>query len=50
MTRHFARIEPFPQLTKWYDRITGRPAFEASLPPTGADLLYTRDFYEPWDG
>ncbi|MDJ0827524.1 MAG: glutathione S-transferase family protein [Rhodobacter sp.] len=50
MTRHFARIEPFETLAAWYGRITARPAFQASLPPKGARLLYSHDFYEPWDG
>jgi glutathione S-transferase len=49
MARHFARIEPFPEMTKWYQRLTERPAFQAALPPAGADLLYARDFYEPWE-
>ncbi|XDA96800.1 glutathione S-transferase family protein [Sulfitobacter sp. LCG007] len=46
MARHFARLDDFPALRAWYDRITERPAFEAAL-PTG-DLLYRQDFYEPW--
>ncbi|MGB8622586.1 MAG: glutathione S-transferase family protein [Paracoccaceae bacterium] len=50
MARHFARIEPFPNLTQWYDAITDRPAFKASVPDEGADLLYKQDFYEAWDG
>ncbi|MBT8476934.1 MAG: glutathione S-transferase family protein [Alphaproteobacteria bacterium] len=50
MGRHFAPIEPFAELTKWYARITERPAFQASLPPEGAERLYARDFYEAWDG
>ncbi|MDJ0626924.1 MAG: glutathione S-transferase family protein [Rhodobacter sp.] len=50
MARHFARIEPLPALAAWYGRVTARPAFRASLPPEGAALLYSRDFYEPWDG
>ena len=49
MARHFARIEPYPELTKWYERITARPAFRASLPPEGADVLYRRDFYPAWE-
>lgn len=49
MARHFARTDPYPELTKWYARITERPAFQASLPPEG-ERLYTRDFYEAWDG
>ena len=49
MTRHFARIEPFLNLARWYGRITARDCFQKALPPDGADLLYRRDFYEPWD-
>ncbi len=49
MARHFARIEPFPELTKWYQRISERPAFQAALPGQGSELLYGRDFYEAWD-
>ncbi|MBV1868667.1 MAG: glutathione S-transferase family protein [Marinosulfonomonas sp.] len=48
MSRHFARIEPFPALSAWYARITERPGFVASLPPEGADSLYAQDFYAPW--
>lgn len=50
MARHFARLEPFAALAAWYRRVTARPAFIRSLPPAGADRLYTRDFYEAWDG
>ncbi len=49
MGRHFAKLEPFPALAKWYERITERPAFRASLPPEGAELLYRQDFYPPWE-
>lgn len=49
MARHFARIEGFPELTKWYQRITERPSFAKSIPPEGTDGLYDRDFYEAWD-
>lgn len=49
MARHFARIEPFPELAKWYARLTERPAFQAALPPEDADRLYTRDFYPAWE-
>lgn len=49
MARHFARIEPFAELTKWYARLTERPAFQESLPPSDAARLYERDFYEAWD-
>ena len=50
MARHFARIDGYAALAKWYDSITARPAFIASLPPSGASLLYEKEFYEPWDG
>ncbi len=49
MARHFAPIDSFPALTKWYERITERPAFRASLPGDGAARLYERDFYEAWN-
>ncbi|MCU9847133.1 glutathione S-transferase family protein [Defluviimonas sp. WL0024] len=50
MARHFARLEAFPTLAAWYDRVTARPAFKKALPPKRAELLYKRDFYEAWDG
>ena len=49
MARHFVRTEEFPALQAWYDRITARPGFIASLPIEDADRLYTRDYYEPWE-
>jgi glutathione S-transferase len=48
MARHFARTEPFPELTRWYERLSERPAFQASLPPEG-EGLYRQEFYPPWD-
>ena len=48
MTRHFARIEPFEAVTAWYYRITERTGFKASLPPKGVKLLYSKEFYPPW--
>jgi glutathione S-transferase len=50
MARHFVRTDPWPELTRWYARITERPAFVQSLPPEGAERLYKKDFYEAWDG
>ncbi len=50
MARHFTRIEGFENLTDWYQRLTKRPAFKASLPPKGATLLWPQEFFEPWDG
>ncbi|MBO6602920.1 MULTISPECIES: glutathione S-transferase family protein [Paracoccaceae] len=48
MARHFARLEPFAAAAAWYDRITARPGFKASLPAGRG--LYTRDYYEAWSG
>ena len=48
MARHFARLDPFPAVAAWYERIAARPAFRASLPRDGGHL-YARAFYEPWD-
>jgi len=50
MARHFARIDGFPGLADWYQRISRRAAFRASLPPKGADLLWKQEFYEPLNG
>lgn len=51
MARHYVKTENWPELTHWYERISSRPAFQASLPPEGADLLYSKEFYEvPGDG
>ena len=49
MARHFARTDDFPALEAWYDRVTDRDGFRASLPPDGADRLYDRDFYPAWE-
>lgn len=49
MARHFAPTEPLPALQAWYERITARPGFIASLPVEDADRLYTRDYYAPWE-
>jgi glutathione S-transferase len=48
MARHFARTDAYAALMNWYDRITERPSFIASLPPEDG-RLYTQDFYEAWD-
>ncbi|SER55199.1 glutathione S-transferase [Tranquillimonas rosea] len=49
MARHFATFEGFPQVAEWYERITDRPAFQAALPPEGADRLYAQQFYPAWE-
>jgi glutathione S-transferase len=49
MARHFVRTAEFPALQAWYERISARPGFVASLPIEDSDRLYTRDYYEPWE-
>jgi len=46
MARHFARLDGFPETTAWFDRITARPAFRASLPGPDSARLYEKPFYE----
>jgi glutathione S-transferase len=46
MARHFAKLDAFPAVAAWYDRITAREAFQMALPR--ADALYVQDFYAPW--
>lgn len=50
MALHFARLDDYPNSRAWYERITARPAFKASLPPDGVVLLWEQDFYRPLDG
>jgi len=50
MARHFARLDPFPQTVAWYERLSGREGFRASLPAGDGARIYDRDFYEAWDG
>lgn len=46
MARHFAKIDSFPAVSAWYDRITERAAFRSALP--GGDGIYSQDFYPAW--
>lgn len=48
MARHFARMDAFPHLDAWYDRITARPAFQASVPTEG-QMLYPKEFFPAWE-
>ena len=49
MASHFAALDKHPETSKWYARITERPAFKASLPESGGGL-YDKDFYPAWEG
>ncbi|MEO1140041.1 MAG: glutathione binding-like protein, partial [Pseudomonadota bacterium] len=46
MGLHFAMLDGFPEVEKWYKRITERAAFGACLPGGDAPKLYENDFYE----
>jgi len=49
MARHFARLDDHPETALWFDRITERDSFKASLPESGSGI-YDRDFYPAWEG
>jgi len=46
MARFFVKLDKFPAVAAWYERITERPAFAKSLP--SEDGIFTREFYAPW--
>lgn len=46
MSLFFVSLERHARLADWYERITARPAFQASLPQ--GDGIYQKDFYPPW--
>jgi glutathione S-transferase len=46
MARHFAPLDDVPQVSAWYDRLEARPAFQASLPPEGAETIYQGRVFE----
>lgn len=48
MARHFAKLDTHPAVGQWFNRITDRPAFKASL-PTDTQRLYVREFYPAWE-
>jgi len=47
MARHFATLDGFPNTTTWYERISERPAFQASL-PKGEERLFQQNFFATW--
>jgi len=49
MARHFAPLDGFPEVKRCYNQITERETFQSALPPEGAELLFERDFYPPWE-
>ncbi|WP_299597500.1 glutathione S-transferase family protein [uncultured Tateyamaria sp.] len=48
MARYFRTFDDHPALARWFERITERPAFQASLPDV-SDRLYDQDFYPAWE-
>lgn len=48
MARHFAKLDAHPETARWYERITERAGFQASLPDEGGHL-YDKDFYPAWE-
>lgn len=48
MAQHFARLDQHKAVSDWFQRISARPAFKASLPAEGEALLYGQAFYEAW--
>ena len=47
MARHFTTLEGHPLLAAWWERVTARPAYQASLPLESEAKLYAQDFYPP---
>jgi len=50
MARHFARLEPFARVNRYFSRLSEREAFQKSLPLDGQSRLYGAEFYEALDG
>lgn len=47
MAAHFVRLDAFPKLSAWFERLSARPAYRKSLPDEAR--LYAKTFYAPWD-
>lgn len=47
MAAHFVKLEGFPKVAAWYDRLQQRPAFQKALPDGPG--LYAQRFYPAWD-
>ena len=43
---YFVCLEQYPHLSNWMETLRNRPAFVRALPPSGAYLIYQKDFYE----
>jgi len=43
---YFVRLDPYPSVRAYVDRIAARPAFQEARKDDGAQEFYTQDFYE----
>ncbi len=46
MSQFFVKLDAFPAVAEWYERITERPSFAKSVPQ--GDGIFDHDFYAPW--
>ena len=46
MARHFVKLEGFPRVAGYYERLSSRAAFQKALPQKGEAMLYPKDYYE----
>ncbi|MCY1125945.1 glutathione S-transferase family protein [Frigidibacter sp. RF13] len=47
---HFVRMDPFPAIRAYLDRIAARPGWQRARARDGAQKFYAQDFYEVTDG
>lgn len=45
VAQHFVDLAKFSALSAWFKRLQAREAFQKSLPPEGASLIYRQGFY-----
>ena len=43
----FARLEDFPAVSAYFDRLRSREAYKSAAEKDGGHVIYTRDFYAP---
>ncbi len=46
MALHFVKLQGFPRVAAYYERLSSRAAFQKALPQKGEALLYLKDYYE----
>ena len=47
MGKHYVKLDSFPELAKWFSRISARPAYQKTDPDSGG--LFGKAFYPPWE-